>query len=241
MTATVVPAVVSVPMDRQSKKISAGQTVPIGIQIKDIGIFGVSTLLDPTEIPTISIINPLDIEVVTDAVMSFISKGRYTYYHITDTSNALGQYMATFNVVNLNEAARLERVGVFVIETAGSFSIFSFLRIKDQTGQIFFWWIDLADTLDNSLTSPTHPSKLPVDLDTAFVPEFLEIINAGGLTRFVFPDITGSPTVSSSAPGGGAGRSYIGCKGPSTIGLCSICSGDEENYLRCGDGCYGCV
>jgi len=206
MVATIVPAITSVPMPRESKNISLGQTVAIGATIKDIGIPGIKTLLNTTEVPTVSIFNPSGIAIVTDGVMSNISTGIYAFYHQTDTGDPLGQYTGTFNAVNLTEAARLEKVGIFTLISVGAFSSFSFFRIKDQTAQVFFWWIDLADTLANASAQPTHPSKLPVDVDTTFVPEFIQVVATGGATRFVFPDITGVPTVSSSAPGGGAGR-----------------------------------
>ncbi len=215
MVASIIPVITAVPMARESKAVSVGQTVTIGVEIKDSGTPGLLTLLDPTEIPTVTIFNPAGTAIVTDGVMSSISTGKYAYYHQTLPADAVGQYTATFNAINVNEAARLEKVGIFTVLSTGAFSTFTFFRIKDQTAQVFYWWVDLADTLDNSLTSPTHVSKLPVDADSSFVPEFIQVVATGGATRFVFPDITGAPTVASSAPGAGAGR--VGS--PTLIGI----------------------
>lgn len=198
---------------RQMQSIPQGQTVVIITEIADVDI--TSILLDPINIPVISIYNPVGTIIITDAVMTYLSKGVYKYEYQTTTSDALGLYTVNITAVHINEVARVERVFVFKIIKTTTLTTFTYFTIKDQNGVVWYWYIASDNTLTFSATLPSSLGKQAIAIVIATVPSWLEINNPTPALRYVYPSITGEATVSATQPAVGSGN--VGS--PTVIGI----------------------
>ncbi len=193
--------------------IAQGQTVVIFAEIVDDGI--VSTLLDPINIPLISIFNPSGTALVTDTAMSYVSLGVYKYEFQTSSLNALGLYTVNVTAVHQSAVARVEGVVAFKIIKTSTLSTFTYFKIKDQNNVVWYWYIASDNTLASSPTIPASLGKQAVEVTIAVTPSWLEINNPTPALRYVYPDLTGVATVSAVQPAVGSGS--VGS--PTVIGI----------------------
>lgn len=188
---------------RYHRQIPQGQTVLIITEVRDVAL--TSVLLDPTSVPVISVFDPDDIALATDVPMMQISTGKYSYAFQTTTDHDVGPYTATVTVVNGIEVARVEKSVVFKIIKGSTLVSFTYLAIQDQTNVVWYWFVGSDNTLWSSLTVPVIAGKQAVPWPLAVVPHWLEIDNAGGDLRYVYPSVAGEPTVDAAQPAVGTG------------------------------------
>ena len=86
---------------------------------------------------------------------------------------------------------------------------FDYFAIRDQTGVVWYWWINRAGELDWSRTPPSIVTRHAEDLALSPIPSWLEVLNPAGQTRYIFSQsVTGSPDVRTTRPPQGIG--YVG-------------------------------
>ena len=197
--------------------IAQGQTVTIIAEIVDVDV--TATLLDPVNVPVISVYNPAGTALVTDAVMTKLSLGVYKYEYQTTSANAAGIYTVSVTVVHIDEVARLERVVAFKIVRSSTLATFNYVAVKDQNGVVWYWYIASDNTLAVSATVPSSLGKQAAAIVIAITPSWLEINNPTPALRYVYPALTGDATVSSTQPTVGSGNvgspTFIGIAGGS--------------------------
>lgn len=187
---------ISVP--RHHQRIAQGQTVTIFAEIIDAAL--TSTLLVPTVIPLIRIYDSLNIQHIQDAEMSNFSTGLYYYNFPTTNTHPTGPYTVTITAIYVDQAARIERVVAFVIITTSELAQFNYFGIKDQQGNIWYWYIHTDNTLNSIPTIPAFATKQAVDLSSAAIPYWLVLTNAAAQNRFIYPSLSGEPTVTDTQP-----------------------------------------
>ena len=189
---------------REHRFIAQGQSVNIVVEIADVEL--TSVLVNPTSVPVISVYNPSGTALVTEATMTNISTGKYSYSLQTTTSNPVGDYTATVMAVTGIQVARLERKHVFSIKKATTLITFSYLIIKDQSGVLWYWYIANDNTLAVSNAIPVITGKQALVISLSVVPSWLEINNPTPALRYVYPSLTGDATVSATQPTVGSGN-----------------------------------
>jgi len=210
-------AIRKVLVPRFHRKVSQGQSVNIVIELVDAGYS--SPLFDPSSIPIIYIYDPLENLVVDAGTMIKVDVGRYSYRFQTDINSVVGIYKCTFNAVNGSDLAIIEKISTFEIILATSLSTlsFSYLAIKDQNNVVWYWYIDIDNTLNAPNPSiPTSLGKVPISVTPIVVPNWLELENPTPEVRYVYPDLDGTVLVSSSEPAVGSG--HIGSPTFTSIG-----------------------
>lgn len=189
---------------RQMQLIAQGQTVVIVAEIVDTDVTAV--LLDPVNIPVISIYNSVGTAVVTDAVMTKLSTGVYKYEFQTTMSSVVGVYTVNITAVHIDEVARVERVVAFKIVRSSTLATFNYLAIKDQNAVVWYWYIASDNTLAVSSTIPTSLGKQAAAIIIAVTPSWLEINNPTPALRYVYPTLTGDPLAQAAQPAVGTGN-----------------------------------
>lgn len=196
-------AISQLAVPRYHRQIPQGQSVFIIAEVRDVAL--VSTLLDPTSVPVVSIFDPDEVALVTDVPMVQISTGKYGYVFQTTTDHDAGVYTATVTVVNGAEVARVEKVVVFKIIRTTTLVSFTYLAIQDEDNVVWYWFVGSDNTLWTSLTVPIVVGKQAVPWPLAIVPHWLEIDNAAAELRYVYPSVAGEPTVNAVQPAVGTG------------------------------------
>lgn len=191
-------------MPRQHRYIAQGQSVNIIVEVIDAGVQ--STLLDPMHIPTLSLFDPNDTQLLNDVEMSYMSKGLYRYTYRTTMSNILGVYTVNVTALNTDDAARLERVSVFKIYRATTLATFTYLIIKDQTGVLWYWFVNTAGELNSVPAIPSSFAKQVSAIPLTPIPSWLQINNPTPAIRYVYPSIAGEVTVTATQPSIGTGN-----------------------------------
>jgi len=194
----------SIEVDRGSRHISQGQTVDIRVYITDGDV--TQSLFDPVNIPMITITNPSGTVVVSDAVMTRLSLGYYTYSYQTTISNALGVYTARVTAVSGSEVAITDNRAAFKLSVATTLASFTYFAIQDQTGVVWYWYITNDNVLNWLPAAPVVPGKQAIIIPQATTPHWLEVNNPTPALRYIYPAVTGEATVTASQPSVGAGR-----------------------------------
>lgn len=193
---------------RQMRLVHQGQAVVIIVEIIDAHV--TAALFDPTHIPTISIYNPLGIQIVSNEVMVQSSLGVYKYVYQTTMLDPLGLYTVSIIAVDLDEVAIIERVVAFkIIRGDGTaFPIFTYFGIKDQDNVVWYWHIASDNTMAFSSNRPSWPGRRAVEIDVVGIPSWLEINNPSLALRYVYPVLSGEFAVTDTQPLNGFG--YVG-------------------------------
>ena len=189
---------------REHRFIAQGQSVNIVVEIADVEL--TSVLVNPTSVPVISVYDPSGTALVTEATMTNVGTGKYSYTLQTTTSNPVGDYTATVMAVTGTQVARLERKHVFSIKKATTLITFSYLIIKDQDGVLWYWYVANDNTLAVSSVIPVITGKQALAISLSVVPSWLEINNPTPALRYVYPELTGDATVSAVQPSIGSGN-----------------------------------
>ena len=202
-------AIRKVSIPRENRLVSQGQTVNIIAAIADVE--QVSVLIDPVYVPLISLFDPSDVQLVSDAVMTKLSIGIYSYnYQATNLSN-IGIYTANITALHVNslqqnESARVEKVSVFKVIKTTTFTSFNYFAVKDQVGAVWYWYVAGDNTLTSSATIPSLLGKQAVVVDLGVVPSWLQMNNPSGSLRYIYPLTTGEVTVTATQPAVGSGN-----------------------------------
>lgn len=193
---------------RHQRLISQGQVVSIIAEIADVG--QVSVLIDTAHVPLLSLFDPQNALVLSNGDMVRLSTGLYEYAYQTSALNAVGVYSATIIARDSVTAARLERVVVFKIIdlalTPFPLDTFSYFAIKDQEGNVWYWYIAEDDTVNFSASVPSILEKIAQEVIIDPVPYWLELMNGNDELRYVYPFITGEYAVSATVPSVGSGH-----------------------------------
>ncbi len=191
---------------REHRYIAQGQAVRMSAQIIDQTDIGI--LLTPSEVPLISLYDPLSMRLINDVDMTFVSKGLYTYTYQTLSTSPLGVYTANFTALHASTYARIERISVFKITKGSLFSSFTYFGLQDQTGVVWYYHDLVSGSLQSSLTIPSYPLKTAVSLSTT-VPSWVAILNLSGQQRYIYPLVDGTLAVTSTQPPIGFGYTSV--------------------------------
>lgn len=197
---------------RYMQKIAQGQSVFVLAEIINTTLS--SVLLDPNNIPLFTLYDPAGVKIVNDSVMERQSTGYYSYTYPTTIDTALGLYTGSVKAVHNSDVAVLPTMLLFKVIEALAVTTFTYLSIKDQEGNVWYWYVNSDETLTTSLTIPVVLGKRAVAISGA-IPYWLAINNNLMELRYVYPALDGSPRVESSAPLIGSG--YTGS--PTFIGV----------------------
>ena len=197
-------AIRKVIVPREHQRIFGGQSVQAEIEVISGDIAPILT--DPTDTPLYSLFNPSGTALLTDVTMTKISTGRYKRVYQTLSNSAVGAYTANFTVTHMGEAARLEKIVIFNILRLTTFAQFTYLRIADQNGVIWYWYISADNTLASSSSIPSILGKQAIEIVLAQVPRWLQLNNPTPAVRYVYPEVNGDPTVSATQPPVGSGN-----------------------------------
>jgi hypothetical protein len=184
----------------QHEKVFSGQTVTISAQVMDAGL--VERLITPTSPPTISIYDPLGILRINDQEMTYVRNGHYSLSYTTPA--IMGVYTGSFSAQYVQDVARIDRVALFKVIKLSDFADISYLVIADQTGKLWYLWVDIAKQI---VTSPTVPSFLAKDVISLYEDPiyWMHMLNSDSQLVYILPDVTGSLFDSVSQPAVGTG------------------------------------
>jgi hypothetical protein len=83
---------------------------------------------------------------------------------------------------------------------------FTYFAIRDQSGEVWFWWVAADRTQHWDTEPPTSIIRHPIDLDLDPIPYWLEVQATSGATYYIYPTLLGEPTAEPTAPPVGPGR-----------------------------------
>jgi hypothetical protein len=189
-----VPILTSVAIHDRNLLTFQGQTAHIGLEVRRSGVFQTRTLMQVTEIPTMTLYHPDNSLAVDEAPMVEMTTGRYAYAYQTQHDDPLGLWTARLTARTLHGTARLDRVGVFLL-VRSLFPFYTVFAIKDQTGVLWYWYIDMANTPTSVPYVPTATNRLPQILNIDEVPGWVKITSTEGETRYLYPDVAGQFTI----------------------------------------------
>lgn len=93
-------------------------------------------------------------------------------------------------------------VGGVLVPTTGPLIGQEYIRVRDQTGQIWIWWIDYS-LAPNWAATPEHPHDQEVRF--YLVPYWLKLVDDESQVWHVYPEVDGSPLVEVAQPSVGEG------------------------------------
>ena len=191
----------------QHRRITSGQSVSIAAEFVDIT--NVRSLVDPHQQPTVSVIGPESAQIVTEAGMSRVTEGYYQYELATLSSHAVGAYSGDLSAIHNGQVARVDGVQLFVIDKQSTLTLYDYIRIQDQSNNVWYWHINITPELTPTSSLPVVLNKQSNEITPTTVPHWLEVDNTDSppVKRYVYPDIVGgSPLVATTAPGIGTGH-----------------------------------
>ena len=184
------PLIASVAIANRHILTFQGQTAVIGLELRSNGVWQKRSLVDATEIPVMTLYRPDSSIELDDVTMKAYSTGRYTYDYPTKHTDPLGLWTARFTARYLTTAAKLDHVGVFLL-TVSTFATYTYFLIKDQTGKIWYWYIDVAAQAVSAAQAPPDGVRIATAINIDEVPGWVRFINTVGATRYMYPLITG--------------------------------------------------
>ena len=185
-----------------NQHISTGVSVTVQAQIVRVGSPDVLVLT--SQIPLITLYTPANVALITDQTMTPVSVGLYQYVYRLPASAALGVYRGSFTAVHEDSVAHIEKVTLWRAVIQADFTDVTYNAIRDQAGNIWYWYVDNAGQLVISATVPTFIVKDAVALNTV-IPYWVALTNSLMQTRYVYPDVLGQLVVSNSQPAVGSG------------------------------------
>lgn len=198
-------------------KVATGQIVTFFIQIVNTGI---PTVLHPSaNAPLVTLYNKLGAIVAESIEGIAVSTGLFKATFQVLREHIRGPYFASIIVEANGEYARVEKALVFTVTTISDFLTLSYQGIRDQEGNIWYWYIDNASEIVPSQTAPSFPIKVNSALPGQ--PYWFEIENDVGETRYLHPELDGTITVGLTEPDIGEGLEgspiFVGYSGESYI------------------------
>lgn len=196
----------------QHEKVFSGQSVTIMAEVMEAGF--IDRLITPTSPPRVSVYDPLGVMRVNDGEMIYFSNGHYRLNYLTPA--IAGVYTGSFSAENVGEVARIDRVALFKVIKLSDFADISYLVIADQTGQLWYLWIDVAKQLVMSPTIPTFLTKDAISLLVSPI-YWLQMFNADSDLVYLLPDTAGQLFAQATQPAIGSGvigsQTWIGFDG----------------------------
>lgn len=197
-------AIRSIAVPRQHRQIAQGQSVDIYAYISDVGLTDI--LVNPMDTPLITLYAPDGTVLVSDADMVNNGVGVWHYVYQTTMASALGIYTATIKAIDDSDVAVTDKRMVFKVRYATALASFTYFAIQDQTGVVWYWYVNNSNELTVSATVPSILGKQAVLIVQGTVPRWLEVNNPTPALRYIYPDVTGDALVSATQPPVGTGR-----------------------------------
>lgn len=199
-------------LPRYHDKLFTGASVTILAELINTEI--IDTLLDPTTPPVLSIFDPLGVQKTVALPMTRVSLGLYKSTYRTPFTSPLGVYTGNLSAEYNDDVAHLERISLFkTIRLSGGTDVtpppvdlndVSYLIMRDQTGFAWYYHITVVPEIMHGPAIPVFSLKNSVALN--IIPAYwIVMVNSVGLTRYVYPDITGSLLASATQPPVGTG------------------------------------
>ena len=191
----------------EHRRITSGQSVSISAEFIDVD--NVKNLIDPNSQPLITVRDKDNVVVANEQGMTKLSQGLYNYSLQTLSTFTIGAYTGDISAIHSGEVARVDKAGLFVIERQSTLTNFSYIRIQDQSNNVWYWHINIVPEVDPNPSTPVVLNKLANEITPVTVPHWLEVDNTDSppVTRYVYPDIVGgAPLVATTAPGIGTGH-----------------------------------
>ena len=185
-----VPIVATVAIQNRHILTFQGQTAVIGLELRHNGVWQKRSLVDATEIPVLTLYRPDSTIELDDVPMVAYSTGRYTYDYPTKHTDPLGLWTARLTARHLTSTAKLDHVGVFLL-VASTFATYTYFLIKDQTGKIWYWYIDSAAQAVSAAMAPPDGIRIAEAINIDDVPGWVKFVNDVGDIRYIYPLITG--------------------------------------------------
>lgn len=112
-----IPVFNQVLIQREFKKVEAGQAVAFQVNIQDLTTsLGQRFNFDPATTPQVEIYNPNGSTKVAFTNMSFFGlTGYYTYQHQTLINDAIGIYTARFKAINGSMTSLTDKIAMFEV------------------------------------------------------------------------------------------------------------------------------
>jgi hypothetical protein len=217
--ADISPLAAEVYVAKENFIAASGQSVVIGLFVRKDDIVGGKQLFDPDDSVKVDIFDPNGVLLLQDCAMTRVAKGKYVYNFKLLHTYALGLYTALFTIADSSGGARIKPVGIVNLRYIGTYPTFSYMAILDQTGGVWYWYVDQAGQIAVSASIPSHVVRVAIDLAQGS-PYWIEVVSTDGDTRYILPDTLGQPDFSATQPAVGTG--VVGS--PVFIGL------DAESY-----------
>lgn len=201
-------------LPRHHDKLCTGASATILAEVINTEV--IDTLLDPTTPPVVSFFDPLGVQKTVDSVMIRVSLGLFKATYRTPFSSPLGVYTGNISAEYNEDVAHLERISLFktirlsggddgvVIPPPIDLNDVSYLIMRDQTGFAWYYWITVVPEIMHGPAIPVFSLKNSVALNV--IPAYwIVMTNSAALTRYVYPDVTGSLLASATQPPIGTG------------------------------------
>lgn len=197
-------AIRSMEVAREHRRVAQGQSITVYTTIADVGL--TSVLMNPVYTPLITVYGPDGAILVSDDDMVNVSVGVWSYTYQTTAASTLGLYTVSVKAIDIAQVAITEKRQVFKVVSATTLATFTYFAIKDQSGVVWYWYITNDVVLDSVAVVPSFLGKQAAIIAQDTIPSWLEVDNPTPELRYVYPDVTGEPTVSASQPSVGSGR-----------------------------------
>jgi hypothetical protein len=113
----IIPSLLKVVVERESRKIAAGQAVEVAIHLIDISTTpGRRYPFTPLQPPNIEIFDPLDVVILTITDMRQVGDGVFSYSYQTIQNFISGDYSAIFRCTNGDYDMVTKKHVIFTIE-----------------------------------------------------------------------------------------------------------------------------
>lgn len=174
-----------------------GSTVHYGVELRNAVPYLPQRRLDTTEIPTITLFNPLLEVKLDDAPLQQVSTGRYVGSYTTRPDDVLGLWTCRVNVNHLGYVHKQDNIGLFLLRAA-TFSLFDYFTMKDSEGGLWIVWIDNASQINVTKELPLSLRQpTPINLIPA---AWLLVTHDTGESRYLYIDVAGQTNIDFAIP-----------------------------------------
>ena len=197
-------AIRSMEVAREHRQVVQGQTVTIYAKIANVSL--TSVLYNPVYTPLITVYAPDGTILVNDVNMINVSVGVWSYTYQTTVDSTLGLYRVSVKAIDIGQVAITEKRQVFKVVATTTLATFTYFAIQDQDAVVWYWYVTNDNVLDIIAGIPSFLGKQATLIVQGTVPSWLEVDNPTPALRYIYPDVTGEPTLSASQPSVGSGR-----------------------------------